>query len=281
MTRSHASGHAAVVTAPFVGRRDEDLEIAVIVPMYNTAPTVASVIKDLVDAGAAEVLAIDNASADGTVSEVAALAATDAGVRPVVTILQNDRNLGYGGSIQRGFAQLSGGTRYIAVMHSDDQCDVDSTLGSMLAAARSGVAPDVVLASRFLAAADTRQYSRVRRLGNTFFNWLTRAVSGLPMSDAGTAIMVARPEVIASIPFDRLTTGYRFHCQLNLLLYGNPDMVIAEVPLAWRDASVGVRFSLVGYGIGLLRLLAFFAWRRRVLHRPLEESVIYAEPGKA
>ena len=137
MTRSHASGHAAVVTAPFVGRRDEDLEIAVIVPMYNTAPTVASVIKDLVDAGAAEVLAIDNASADGTVSEVAALAATDAGVRPVVTILQNDRNLGYGGSIQRGFAQLSGGTRYIAVMHSDDQCDVDSTLGSMLAAARS------------------------------------------------------------------------------------------------------------------------------------------------
>ena len=254
-------------------------EVAVIVPTYNTAPTVVAVLEALLDGGATTILVIDNASDDGTVDEVSRFVAREPRAPAVVRVLQNERNLGYGGSIKRGFSELTGGHRLIAVMHSDDQCAVRATLQLMLSAVQAPAMPDVVLASRFVRAADTALYSRIRRAGNRFFNWLTRAVSGLPMSDAGTAIMVVHPQVVASLPFDRLTSGYRFHCQLNLLLYGSPGLVIAEVPLAWRDASVGVPFSLLGYGLGLLRLLGAFAWRRRILRRPLEESVVRAEPG--
>jgi dolichol-phosphate mannosyltransferase len=255
--------------------------VAVVVPTYNTGQAVPDVLRALLtETGGAigEVLVIDNASTDGTPDVVRDLIASDPAVAERVRLLENPQNLGYGGSIKRGFAELVGTSEYVAVMHSDAQCDSGATLRDMAAAFTLTPRPDVVLASRFLPGAQTREYSLARRAGNVFFNTFTRLVSGLRMSDAGTGIMVIRSSALARMPFERMTSGYQFHPQLNLVIYSDPQLVVAEVPLAWRDAEVGVKFSLTGYAVTLIKMLLTFAWHRRVRRRPVADAVVASAP---
>jgi dolichol-phosphate mannosyltransferase len=274
--------------APRDGRFRRDLPpelvgaVSIVVPTYNTGLAIPGVLRALVSEtgeGVGEILVIDNASTDGTPDIVRRLIADDPLIAARVRLLENPINLGYGGSIKRGFGELLHTNDYIAVMHSDAQCDSGATIMDLVGAAAADVEPDVVLASRFLPGAMTRDYSLARRLANEFFNVFTRVVSGLPMSDAGTGIMLVRSRALATMPFDRLTSGYQFHPQLNLLIYSDPRLLIAEVPLAWRDAEVGVKFNLVGYAMTLTRMLLTFAWHRRIRRRPIADSVVAAAPG--
>jgi len=256
--------------------------VSVIVPAYNTAEAVAAVLDALVhhSGGAvAEVIVIDNASTDGTPDVVRRLMESDPLVGATVRLLENPTNLGYGGSIKRGFGELVGSAPFVAVVHSDQQCDAARTMLDMAAAFGLEPEPDVVLASRFRDGAITDEYNLARRTANHFFNAFTRTLSGLRMSDAGTGIMLARSAAVARMPFEQLTSGYQFHPQLNLLIYGDPELVVAEVPLCWRDATVGVRFSLTGYALTLTRMLLTFAWHRRVLRRPIGDAVVAASRG--
>jgi glycosyltransferase involved in cell wall biosynthesis len=256
--------------------------VSVIVPTYNTAPALPGVLHALVhDTGGAvcEVIVIDNASTDGTPDVVRQLMVEDPILGATVRLLENGENLGYGGSIKRGFSELVHRGTFVAVVHSDQQCDAGPTVIDMAAAFRLMPEPDVVLASRFRAGSETGDYNLARRLANHFFNAFTRTLSGLQMSDAGTGIMLARAGALEKMPFDELTSGYQFHPQLNLLIYGDPTLVVAEVPLCWRDASVGVRFSLTGYALTLTRMLLSFAWHRRVRRRPIGDAVVAASRG--
>jgi glycosyltransferase involved in cell wall biosynthesis len=256
--------------------------VSVIVPTYNTAKALPAVLDALVHhtgGTVAEVIVIDNASTDGTPDKVRALKAADPVMDATVRLLENPTNLGYGGSIKRGFTELVTTAPFIAVIHSDQQCEAATTLLDMASAFALDPAPDVVLASRFLDEAVTDEYSWARRVANHFFNAFTRVLSGLRMSDAGTGIMLARAGALDRMPFTQLTSGYQFHPQLNLMIYGDPELVVAEVPLAWRDATVGVRFSLTGYALTLTRMLLTFAWYRRVRRRRIGDAVVAASRG--
>jgi glycosyltransferase involved in cell wall biosynthesis len=273
----------ARIVAPAGGRRrfPEQLRgaVSIVVPTYNTGPVIPDVLRTLVsetDGIVDEILVIDNASDDGTPDIVRRLMEQDAAVGSRVRLLVNPTNLGYGGSIKRGFAELADTAQLVAVIHSDAQCDAAPTLMDMVCALSLDPQPDVVLASRFLPGAQTRSYSLARRAGNVFFNTFTRALSGLRMSDAGTGIMLVRVDALRRLPFDRLTSGYQFHPQLNLLIYSDPQLVVAEVPLAWRDAQVGVKFSLTNYALTLTRMLLTFAWHRRVRRHATADAIIAA-----
>jgi dolichol-phosphate mannosyltransferase len=277
--RGKAVDRARVLHASHPGLTDPKPlgSLAVIVPTYNTSATVPAVVRALASAGdiVSQILIIDNASTDGTVEAVRAIVAAEPDAAAKVVVTSNPRNLGYGGSIKRGIEQARD-FDLVAVIHSDDQCDAGATLRALVDGMR-GAEVDVVLASRFAQGADLSSYSALRRLGNHFFNRVTRLVSGYPMSDAGTAIMLARTSVVADLPTARLTNGYRFHPQLNLLLYGDARLTIREVPLMWHDASLGNQFSLTVYGLRLLKMLTIFGWRRRVRGWSLHDAVVAAE----
>ena len=275
--RARRKRAARTVTEP-AGRVPPELlgAVSVVVPSYNTAAVIAPVLRALVeDTGGAvgEVLVIDNASSDGTPEVVRALIAESPLMAQRIRLLENETNLGYGGSIKRGFRHLEVIAPFIAVMHSDAQCEAAGTILDMVEAFGQVPAPDVVLASRFLNDADTKDYSFIRRRANRFFNAFTHLVCGVRMSDAGTGIMLARATAVQRMPLERLTSGYQFHPQLNLLFHSDPELAIAEVPLEWRDAEVAVRFSLVRYGLVLTRMLLRFGWRRRVLRRSAADAV--------
>jgi dolichol-phosphate mannosyltransferase len=258
-----------------VGRRVDGL-VSVVVPCFNTVTTIEAVLKALLedtDGVVAEVLVIDNASTDGTPDLVKRLAEHHARKGHRVTLLQNPENLGYGGSIKRGFASLTATAPFVAIMHSDDQCNAAQTLLDLADAYEQDPEPDVVLTSRFVRGAQLDDYSLLRRVANRFFNIFTHLICGLRMSDAGAAIMLARSTAIAGLPYERLTSGYQFHPQLNLVLYSEPHLRITEVPMEWRDAETQVKFNLVSYGLTLSKILLTFGWRHRVLRRPAIEAV--------
>jgi dolichol-phosphate mannosyltransferase len=253
--------------------------VSVIVPTCNTAKALPAVLDALVHhtgGAVAEVVVIDDASTDGTPDKVRALKAADSVMDAAVRLLENPTHRGYGASVKRGFTELVTTAPFIAVVHSGQQCEVGSTLLDMASAFARDPAPDVVLASRFLDGAITDNYNVPSRVANHVFNTVTRALSGLRMSDAGTGIMLARAGALDRMPFTQLTSGYQFHPQLNLMIYGDPELVVAEVPLCWRDATVGVRFSLTGYALVLTRMLLTFAWHRRVRHRRIGDAVVAA-----
>src|SRR4051812_11463354 len=92
-----------------VGRRVDGL-VSVVVPCFNTRTTIEAVLEALLertDGVVAEVLVIDNASTDGTPELVKRLVDHHAQKGHKVTLLENPENLGYGGSIKRGFASLT------------------------------------------------------------------------------------------------------------------------------------------------------------------------------
>jgi glycosyltransferase involved in cell wall biosynthesis len=266
------------------GRVPGDLvgAVSVVVPCYNTSTVITPVLRALVletEGAIDEVLVIDNASTDGTPEVVRALIAESPLMAKRIRMLENPSNLGYGGSIKRGFRHLEVIAPYIAVMHSDAQCDAAGTLLDMVEAFGHDPEPDVVLASRFVTGSDTSDYNFVRAWANRFFNAFTRIVCGVSMSDAGTGIMLARTEAVQRMPLERLTSGYQFHPQLNLLFHSDRDLTIAEVPMEWRDAETSVRFSLVRYGLVLTRMLLRFGWRRRILRRDAADAVVLPFSG--
>ncbi len=251
-------------------------QVSVVIPCFNTVTTIESVLETALrhtGGVVADVLVIDNASTDGTPELVEGLVRRHEAEGLRVTLLRNPTNLGYGGSIKRGFASLVVSSPYVAIMHADEQCDTAQTLLDLADAFEHDPQPDVVLTSRFMRGAELSGYSPLRRVANRFFNAFTAAVCGVSMSDAGAAIMLARSGAIASLPYERMTSGYQFHPQLNLVLYSQPDLRITEVPMEWRDAETQVRFNLVNYGLTLSRILLRFGWRRRVLRRSPIEAV--------
>jgi dolichol-phosphate mannosyltransferase len=258
-----------------VGRR-LDGRVSVIVPCFNTVTTIESVLETLLhhsEGVVADVLVIDNHSSDGTADLVETLIGRYAAEGHHVALLRNPENLGYGGSIKRGFASLTVSAPFVAIMHADEQCNTARTLLDLADAYEQDPEPDLVLVSRFMDGARLAGYSPLRTIANRFFNRFTAIVCGVSMSDAGAAIMIARSEAIASLPYERMTSGYQFHPQLNLVLYSDPDLRITEVPLEWRDADTQVKFNLINYGLTLLRILLRFGWRRRVLRRSSIEAV--------
>lgn len=258
-----------------VGRR-VDGRVSVVVPCFNTVTTIEAVLETVLrhtGGVVADVLVIDNDSTDGTPELVEALVQKYDAEGFHVALLRNPTNLGYGGSIKRGFASLTVSSPFVAIMHADEQCDTARTLLDLADAYEEDPEPDVVLTSRFMRGAELSGYSPLRRVANHFFNAFTSTVCGVSMSDAGAAIMLARSSAIASLPYERMTSGYQFHPQLNLVLYSQPDLRITEVPMEWRDAETQVKFNLINYGLTLSRILLRFGWRRRVLRRSPIEAV--------
>lgn len=91
------------------------VDVSVIVPTYNAAPTLAQCLASALasDRCALELIVVDDGSSDASPAIMDDIAATDARVR----VLRGP-NAGYGASVNRGLAEAQG--RYVAILESDD-----------------------------------------------------------------------------------------------------------------------------------------------------------------
>ncbi len=141
---------------------------AALVPAYRCSGTVGSVVRGL-RAHLAEVLVVDDGSADGTAAE-----ALSAGAR----VLERRENGGKGRALRDGLADLlARGVTHVAFVDADGQHDPDD-LPALLAAARSGA--DFVVGSRLK---DASPIPRKNYWANTIGDRVLSRMTGLPIED--------------------------------------------------------------------------------------------------
>lgn len=213
-------------------------EISVVVPAYNEADSLPPLFAELRAALEAtgrtwELLVVDDGSTDGTAAVLAAEAARDPRVVPLVL----ERNAGQSAALAAGLSRVRGDI--VVTLDADLQND-PADLPRLLAALGNA---DVVSGVRA-----ERNDSWVRRVSSRIANATRRAVLGDPVTDIGCSFKAYRREALEGLPM--FVGVHRFLPALCVFRGAR----FAEVALHHRARQYGV--SKYGVGNRLWRGLA-------------------------
>jgi polyprenyl-phospho-N-acetylgalactosaminyl synthase len=199
-------------------------DVVVVVRVFNEAPVVGGVIRELVQAGL-RVIAVDDASTDASAEEI-----DKAGALRV----SHPVNLGAGGALQTGYeaALAFTGARYIACFDADGQHQLSDLLG-MIDKIRQGY--DVVMGSRFLDG--QTDMSRLRRLVLQAATRLFNRGAGTQLTDAHNGLRLVTREVAAGIRLSH--TGMAYASELERYLTRREHRVVEHpVHILYTDYSL-------------------------------------------
>jgi polyprenyl-phospho-N-acetylgalactosaminyl synthase len=201
--------------------RTQHAGATVVVPAFNEAARVATVVADL-RRHFDTVVVVDDGSSDATTDLARA-----AGAR----VVRHPGNLGQGAALQTGFAfaLTDPAMRHVITFDSDGQHRVEDAVAMLATARDSGV--DVVLGSRFLTpdVAVPRARRAVLRAGIAF----TRATTRLPVSDTHNGLRVLNRRAVEAI---ELTLSDMAHASQMLGL-------ISRRGLTWTEAPVVIDYA--------------------------------------
>ncbi|QAY68915.1 glycosyltransferase family 2 protein [Xylanimonas protaetiae] len=232
----------------------EGARIAAIVPAYNEAKMITTVIEtmpDFVD----HIIVVDDCSPDNT-SEVVR-ASTD----PRVVLLRHEVNKGVGGAIITGHRHaMDLGADVNVIMAGDAQMD-PAYLPSLLERVTTqgyGFAK----ANRFFAPESFRGMPRYRVFGNVVLSFMTKLASGYwHLFDPQNGYTAIRTQVLRRLDLDRVASRYSFEndllVHLNILQVPAVDV---PIPAVYGDEVSSIRLSRVVPE--LLALLTKGFWRR-------------------
>ena len=150
--------------------------LAVLMPVYNEAPTVAGVLRRVLEQPAvAEVIVVDDGSTDGTRAELERVAAEE----PRVRLLSHPLNRGKGAALRTGIAAL---TAPVTVIQDADLEYDPGEYGELVAPILAGRA-DAVFGSRFIGGQAHRVLYFWHMAGNRLLTLLSNMRTNLNLTD--------------------------------------------------------------------------------------------------
>jgi len=219
----------------------------VVVPAYNEASVIESVIRGLQTLPCRIVL-VDDGSEDGT-SEAVAWSG--------VIVLRHAVNLGQGAALQTGITYcLRNGAEYVCTFDADGQHSLEA-VGRLFDSVRhSGV--DVVLGSRNLGSTESIPWAR--RCVLLMALWFTRLHTGLRVTDTHNGLRVFTADAARKI---RLTQPRMAHASEILSQIASLQLRFVEVPVTIRYTSYSLKKgqSLTG-ALKILLDLFYSMWSR-------------------
>ena len=231
-------------------RDRKDLVLSVIVPAYNEAVTIEAAVRRLQDVPLRlEVIAVDDASTDGTGAIVDRLA--QAGL--IDRVLHQPVNRGKGAALRAGIAVATG--HVIVPQDADLEYD-PMELPALLSPILQGKA-DAVYGSRFLGGPH-RVLFFWHAVGNNLLTVLSNTLTNLNLTDMETCYKLVRAELLKSLPL----VSNRFGIEVELTArLAQAKARIWELPISysgrtyaegkkinWRD-GVAALFHMLRYNL--------------------------------
>lgn len=196
----------------------------VVIPLYNEATVIGSVVSTLLDEFS-HVVCIDDGSTDGS-----ARVARAAGAR----VLTHPVNLGQGAALQTGFEYVlyQPNARYVVTFDADGQHRIEDARAMVDLARRDNLA--IVFGSRFL---DNRtKPGFLKRVILKTAVWVTNLTTGLRLTDAHNGLRVVRTDALERI---NLVQDRMAHATEIVLKLGRTRLPWREYPveLIYTDYS--------------------------------------------
>jgi glycosyltransferase involved in cell wall biosynthesis len=237
-----------------------DRRIAVVMPAYNAAATLARTLSELDRNVVDEVVLVDDASTDETVALAGRL-----GLEPI----SHERNLGYGGNQKTCYRRaLELGADIVVMVHPDYQYSplLVPAMASMIAYGEY----DLVLGSRILAQSPiARGMPRYKYVANRFLTLAENIVLAQKLSEYHTGLRAFSRSLLAAVPFERNSDDFVFDNQILVqALAAGARIGELSCPTRYQaeSSSINLRRS-IRYGIGVLRTSAQYRLHQKRLRR--------------
>lgn len=226
--------------------------LSVIVPAYNEVATIEAALRQLRRVPLRlEVIAVNDASTDGTGSILDRLAAADDGL--VQRVIHHTKNRGKGAAFKSGIAAATG--QVIVAQDADLEYD-PAELPLLLQPIRNGLA-DAVYGSRFQGGPH-RVLFFWHALGNRLLTLISNMFTNLNLSDMETGYKLVRADLLKRLPLTAERFGIEVELTARLVQAGAR---IWELPISysgrtyaegkkitWRDGLAAV-FHILRYNL--------------------------------
>jgi glycosyltransferase involved in cell wall biosynthesis len=197
--------------------------LAVIVPAYNEAKTIASVLERvLAQPSVREVIVVDDCSSDGTWELLQTLAASN----PKIRVTRHSRNEGKGAALRTGISLAT--APFLIIQDADMEYD-PSEYPILLQPLLENRA-DVVFGSRFMGGQAHRVLYFWHSVGNTALTLLSNMFTNLNLTDMETCYKAFRREIIQSIRIEENRFGFE------------PEITAKVAGLGVRIFEVGISY---------------------------------------